>query len=278
MTKEETALAELASMVAESTREELRTLGIESTPGASTEADGRTEGLAAFVALFGPDAHGDLVVQTTAGLLQRAAGADDAGGRGKLGRLAGEVAGRVAAACRARGLELRAGTPRIVSGVGLAVSPGASGGRLDLASEAGPIGVAFGLHLGDGASLRKAQTILVIDDSPAIRKEVAALLGAAGYAVVEAGDGLEGLARIADHPDLAMVFCDINMPNMDGIAFVEKVKGPAADDGLPIVMLTSETRAKLCRQALQKGAVGWIVKPFQPPEILATVQKLARRA
>jgi two-component system chemotaxis response regulator CheY len=171
----------------------------------------------------------------------------------------------------------RDGAPCVVSGTGLVVKA-AAGGRLAFAASGGAVDVALQLHIADGAVLYHAATILVIDDSPAIREEVAAVLSAAGHRIIEASDGADGLDKLAANPEIAVACCDMNMPNMDGLTFVEKAKQRYRDKTVPIVMLTSETRTKLCSEALKKGAVGWIVKPFQPQELLATVQNLTRRA
>ncbi len=110
--------------------------------------------------------------------------------------------------------------------------------------------------------------ILVVDDSPSIRQQVTNCLTDGGYQTVEAVDGQDALTKIAG---VSMVICDVNMPRMNGIEFVEKVGG----QGLPIVMLTTEGRPELIERAKKAGAKGWMVKPFKPEQLLAVVRKLA---
>lgn len=112
-----------------------------------------------------------------------------------------------------------------------------------------------------------AKKILVVDDSPAIRQQVSMCLIGAGYDVVEAQDGLEALSRTAG---AAMCICDVNMPRMNGVEFVEKVGAGA----MPVVMLTTEGRPELIERAKKAGAKGWMVKPFKPEHLLSVVKKL----
>ncbi len=117
--------------------------------------------------------------------------------------------------------------------------------------------------------------VLVVDDSAAVRQQVAAVLVAAGYEVVEAADGVLGAEAIARMPDLALVICDVNMPNMNGIDMVTTVKSDGRNSTLPIVMLTTEGQPALVEQAKKAGAKGWIVKPFKNEMLIAAVRKLA---
>jgi two-component system chemotaxis response regulator CheY len=113
--------------------------------------------------------------------------------------------------------------------------------------------------------------ILIIDDSEAVRRQVAQTLGPAGYDVVEATDGMEGLAVIKSaHP--ALVLCDLNMPRMGGMELLSEL---ARTPPLPLmVMLTTEAQPALIRRARELGAVGWIVKPFKADLLIAAVNKL----
>jgi len=113
--------------------------------------------------------------------------------------------------------------------------------------------------------------ILIIDDSEAVRRQVAQTLGPAGYDVVEAIDGMEGLSVIkAAHP--ALVLCDLNMPRMGGMELLAEL---ARTPPLPLmVMLTTEAQPALIRRARELGAVGWIVKPFKADLLIAAVNKL----
>lgn len=119
-----------------------------------------------------------------------------------------------------------------------------------------------------------AKKVLVVDDSMTVRQQVSAVLTQAGFEVVEAQDGVEGAEAVAAQSDIAMVICDVNMPRMNGLDMVEKVKGDAAHANLPIVMLTTEGNPALIQQAKAAGAKGWILKPFKADQLLATVNKL----
>jgi two-component system chemotaxis response regulator CheY len=116
--------------------------------------------------------------------------------------------------------------------------------------------------------------VLVVDDSAAVRQQVAIALSAAGFDVVEAADGMEGAALIAIDREISMVICDVNMPRMNGLDMIGKVKSEPRNAALPIVMLTTEGQPAMIKQAKDSGAKGWIVKPFKADQLVATVQKL----
>lgn len=115
--------------------------------------------------------------------------------------------------------------------------------------------------------------VLIVDDSRTIRQQVSFTLSKAGYEVVEAEDGVDGLAKLEANSDVAMIISDVNMPNMDGISMVEKMKENGV--GVPIVMLTTEGAAELIERAKAAGARGWLVKPFKPDQLVGAVTKLA---
>jgi two-component system, chemotaxis family, chemotaxis protein CheY len=116
--------------------------------------------------------------------------------------------------------------------------------------------------------------VLVVDDSRTIRQQVGVALTNAGYEMVEAEDGTQGLTAIAAHADLALVICDINMPNMNGLDMLAALKLDGAHAQLPVVMLTTEGKADLIQRARDTGAKGWIVKPFKPDQLVAVVRKI----
>jgi two-component system chemotaxis response regulator CheY len=120
-----------------------------------------------------------------------------------------------------------------------------------------------------------AKKVMVVDDSRSVRLQVGTVLAAAGYEVIEAVDGVEGAAKIAAEMDLSLVICDVNMPNMNGIEMVTLIKQDPRNAGLLVLMLTTETRGTMIAQAKAAGARGWIVKPFKPDLLLATVRKVA---
>jgi len=116
--------------------------------------------------------------------------------------------------------------------------------------------------------------ILIVDDSDTIRQQVGITLAQAGYEVLEAQDGVEGLSAIGAARDIALVICDINMPNMGGIEMLTAVKADAKNANLPVLMLTTEAKAELIQQAKRIGAKGWVVKPFKPDQLAAAVRKI----
>lgn len=116
--------------------------------------------------------------------------------------------------------------------------------------------------------------VLIVDDSPTMRQQVAMALKQAGFEVVEAGDGYEGVAKVSADPEIRMVILDVNMPRMNGLEMLEKVKQDTANAGLHVVMLTSEGQQALIERAKKAGAKGWIVKPFKAELLVAAVRKL----
>jgi two-component system, chemotaxis family, chemotaxis protein CheY len=118
--------------------------------------------------------------------------------------------------------------------------------------------------------------VIVIDDSKTVRDQVRLALEGAGYQVVEAFDGQDGFSKIRDTADLAMAICDVNMPGMSGIAMLEALKNQGVNPQLPIIMLTTEGEAGLIQKAKLAGARAWLVKPFQPDQLVAVVAKIAR--
>ncbi len=118
-----------------------------------------------------------------------------------------------------------------------------------------------------------AKTILIVDDSASFRQVVALTLKGAGYDVVEAGDGKEGVSRL-DGRKIHLIISDVNMPNMDGIAFLKQVKAHASYKFTPVVMLTTEGQDAKKNEGKEAGAKAWIMKPFMPPQVLDVVSKL----
>lgn len=114
--------------------------------------------------------------------------------------------------------------------------------------------------------------ILVIDDSITIRNEVAAAL--AEFEILQATDGLQGAELIESRSDIALAICDINMPHMTGLEMLERVQGKSASPALKILMLTTEGQPAIIKRARELGAKGWVVKPFDPQQLLAAARKL----
>lgn len=118
-----------------------------------------------------------------------------------------------------------------------------------------------------------AKKVLVVDDSSAIRESVSYVLDQAGYGVVQAGDGLEGLEKLKEG-GFDLIVTDVNMPNLDGIGLVRKVREQGQHKFLPIVVLTTESQQSKMQEGKEAGATGWIVKPFDSDKLLAVVKKL----
>ncbi|MDY6950900.1 MAG: response regulator [Thermodesulfobacteriota bacterium] len=119
--------------------------------------------------------------------------------------------------------------------------------------------------------------ILFVDDSPTMRSSVSFCLRNAGYGVIEAEDGVDGLEKIASLREkgqaLDLVITDINMPRMDGITFIGKVR-QGAFKFIPILVLTTEGEESVIRKGRAAGASGWLMKPFQPENLLWAVKKV----
>lgn len=117
-----------------------------------------------------------------------------------------------------------------------------------------------------------SKKILTVDDSRSIREAVRFALEPMGYDIVEAEDGLDGLAQL-EKEKVDLVITDLNMPNLDGLEFIEEVRKQDRYAGLPLVMLTTEGQADKMRRGKQAGASGWIVKPFNELQLELTVKK-----
>lgn len=119
------------------------------------------------------------------------------------------------------------------------------------------------------------KTILAIDDSPSVRMMVQMTLSGAGYTVVLAVDGEDGLQKAAEHrPDA--VLTDQNMPRLDGIGSIRRFRQSPASAGVPVVFISTESSQGVVQQARDAGATGWIVKPFDQAKLLSVVSKLVR--
>lgn len=118
-----------------------------------------------------------------------------------------------------------------------------------------------------------AKNIMIVDDSASLRQVVAIALKGAGYEVVEACDGKDALNKL-DGRKLHLVISDVNMPNMDGISFVKQMKAIAAYKFAPVIMLTTEAGDDKKAEGRAAGVKAWVVKPFQPAQMLQAVSKL----
>jgi two-component system chemotaxis response regulator CheY len=112
----------------------------------------------------------------------------------------------------------------------------------------------------------------VVDDSDAVRQQVRLALAPAGYEIVEAVDGLDGLEKIRAGQNICLVLCDLNMPRMNGLEMITTLHGDGVT--VPVIMLTSEGQASLIQRAREAGAKGWIVKPFKIDLLVSAVNKV----
>lgn len=117
------------------------------------------------------------------------------------------------------------------------------------------------------------KTALVVDDSVSLRQMVVFTLKHAGYSVLEGGTGREGLDRLQGQR-VDIIITDINMPVMDGIEFVRNVRGMPAYKFTPILVLSTESQATKRQEGKAAGATGWLVKPFNPEQVLQVIAKV----
>lgn len=116
--------------------------------------------------------------------------------------------------------------------------------------------------------------ILVVDDSAAIRNEVAAFLKNNGFSVETAVDGKDGLTKLKMDSAVKLVISDVNMPNMDGLTMAEKIRSELGNQSVNIIMLTTENDPNMKNRGKAAGVKGWIVKPFNGANALGAIQKL----
>jgi len=118
--------------------------------------------------------------------------------------------------------------------------------------------------------------ILVVDDSETVRQHVRECLEHAGFAVIEASDGVEGLEVVESTPDLSLVMLDVNMPRMGGLDMLERMQQQNRTP--PVLVLTSEAQPALIERAKAAGAKGWLVKPVKPDLLVAAIGKVTKSA
>jgi len=118
-----------------------------------------------------------------------------------------------------------------------------------------------------------AKTIMIVDDAPSVRQVVGLALKGAGYDVIEAQDGQDAVNKLGEKK-LNLIICDLNMPRMDGVQFLNHIKASPAHKFTPVIMLTTESAEDKKNAARAAGAKAWMVKPFQPSRMLEAVAKL----
>jgi two-component system chemotaxis response regulator CheY len=115
--------------------------------------------------------------------------------------------------------------------------------------------------------------ILTVDDSSTMRQMITFTLKGAGYEVLEAGDGVEAL-EVAKGKKLSLIITDVNMPRMDGLTLVARLRALPEFKFTPILVLTTESDQSMKQKGKEAGATGWIVKPFSPEKLLDVVGKV----
>lgn len=118
-----------------------------------------------------------------------------------------------------------------------------------------------------------SHTILTVDDSASIRQMVSFTLKQAGYTVIEAVDGKDGLIK-AQSAAANLIITDLNMPNMNGIEMIKALRQEAKYKFTPILMLTTESDDRKKGEGKMAGATGWIVKPFNPEQLLRVIERV----
>jgi two-component system chemotaxis response regulator CheY len=116
-------------------------------------------------------------------------------------------------------------------------------------------------------------TILTVDDTASMRQMISFTLHSVGHEVIQASDGQEAL-KVLEGKKVDLVIADINMPNMDGITLLKSLRALAEYKFTPILMLTTESQDAKRQQGKVAGATGWIVKPFNPEQLLTVVKKV----
>jgi two-component system chemotaxis response regulator CheY len=118
-----------------------------------------------------------------------------------------------------------------------------------------------------------SKKVMTVDDSASVRQTVSFTLKEAGYEVVEAVDGKDALNKLNAEP-VNVLITDINMPNLNGIELVRKMRANPVQKFIPIILLTTESQESKKQEGKDAGATGWIVKPFRPDQLLAVVKKV----
>lgn len=116
--------------------------------------------------------------------------------------------------------------------------------------------------------------ILAVDDSASMRQMVSFTLQGAGHEVIEAADGAIALDLAKKSSGIDLVLSDVNMPNMDGLSLIKALRSESDYQFTPMLMLTTESTKDKKLEGKAAGATGWIVKPFNPDQLLSTINKV----
>lgn len=119
-----------------------------------------------------------------------------------------------------------------------------------------------------------SNTLLIVDDSESIRELISSNLIDAGYNVIKAINGQDGLEKL--NSEVKLVVTDLNMPIMDGITMVKNIRKDVSYKHMPIIMLTTESQLEKKNAAREAGATAWMVKPFDEDKLLGVVKKFVR--
>jgi two-component system, chemotaxis family, chemotaxis protein CheY len=120
---------------------------------------------------------------------------------------------------------------------------------------------------------KNVTSILAVDDSASMRQMISFTLKGAGYSVVEAVDGVDALSK-AKTQRFDCLVTDVNMPNMDGITLIKEMRSLPPYRLIPMLILTTESGTEKKQQGKAVGATGWIIKPFNPEQLLKTIKKV----
>lgn len=118
--------------------------------------------------------------------------------------------------------------------------------------------------------------VLVVDDSETIRQHVAEALTRAGFQVVEASDGAAGLQKVSQQ-EFSMIILDVNMPLLNGLEMLERLKQDPKTANIPVLMLTTEAQRSMIERARHNGAKAWLIKPIKVESLISTVNKVLQQ-
>lgn len=118
-------------------------------------------------------------------------------------------------------------------------------------------------------------TILIIDDSDTVRAQLRKDLADRGFGVLEAGNGVEGLQIIAEKgAGIGLIICDVNMPELDGLAMCREMQNTPGMPHIPVIMLTTQTGAEMKAEGKQAGVTAWVVKPYEKTRLLTGIARI----
>ena len=117
-------------------------------------------------------------------------------------------------------------------------------------------------------------SVLIVDDSETLRSQVRNVLESAGFSVVEACNGKDGLSKLKMGSKVHLILCDVNMPEMKGITMCQEVHKDESVNKIPIVMLTTEASTDMKKAGKEAGVVAWMTKPIDGERLLSAVKKI----